>query len=61
MEKIRRSIEDMRTEPRGARLTISVGVAESPGSDSHSLVQLADERLSHAKEAGRNQVCAGQD
>ena len=60
-EKIRQSIEDLRTEPKGARLTISVGVAESLGSDPQNLVQLADERLYQAKAAGRNQVCAGQD
>lgn len=48
------------TDPN-ARITVSMGVAAYPddGEDMSTILNLADERLFAAKEAGRNQVMSG--
>jgi diguanylate cyclase (GGDEF)-like protein len=61
-EKIRKLIEDHtfdyeESQPNG-KITISMGVATFPedGTEFDELVQVADERLYHAKQAGRNKT-----
>ena len=49
------------TRPDGAALTASIGLAEyreDQLSDQKQLIELADQRMYQAKQAGRNQICA---
>jgi diguanylate cyclase (GGDEF)-like protein len=62
-EQIRKSVEKLGVEHRGARgssvLTISIGaavIAPDPGRSPSGAVQLADEALYRAKSKGRNRV-----
>lgn len=61
-EAIRRAVESQVIDLRQgkARVTVSIGVATFPGDGLHreSVLQVADQRLYRAKDAGRNQVCA---
>ena len=61
-EQIRMRVEATPVELRRevARITVSIGVAGFPadGSNVEQLLQAADRRLYHAKNSGRNQVCA---
>ncbi len=56
-ERLRRSVEEMEVE--GLKVTISIGVAESPSiqvPDAEEFIAAADEALYAAKNGGRNQV-----
>lgn len=61
-EALRRLVESQVIELRQgkARITVSMGLAAFPEDGLHreSLLQVADQRLYRAKQAGRNQVCA---
>ena len=63
-ERIRSVIENSETEHNGKRIkfTISIGVAQvsSPDQDVDDLVQLADEAMYKAKQAGRNRTVAAE-
>lgn len=63
-EHIRSAIESLNIEHSGnapwSRLTASIGVAISRGTDTALLFQMADKSLYQAKAEGRNRVCAGQ-
>lgn len=66
LERARRLLEDIRNydfynakaQP-GARVTVSIGIAEFPGDASNwkELIKKADEALYRAKETGRNRIC----
>ena len=62
-ERIRSRIEGVRLQLDGrtwAKLTICIGVATLPrdARDEETLLNAADQALYHAKESGRNRVCA---
>lgn len=63
-QRIRRAIEDsaIQNDVGSFHLTLSIGAASYPETDvdnQDALVQMADQRLYHAKETGRNRVVAG--
>lgn len=63
-ERIRRVIQDYvfpyEEDQPGGNLTVSMGVASLPGDafDAEELIDKADRALYHAKQSGRNRVCA---
>ncbi|WP_255701223.1 diguanylate cyclase domain-containing protein [Chromobacterium sp. Beijing] len=61
LESLRLAIEGciLTTAKGGLRYTVSIGVAASDMPEVSRLLKLADERLYHAKQHGRNQVCGG--
>lgn len=61
LESLRLAIESciLTTAKGGLRYTVSIGVAASDMPEVSRLLKLADERLYHAKQHGRNQVCGG--
>ncbi|MDI6829857.1 MAG: sensor domain-containing diguanylate cyclase [Actinomycetota bacterium] len=63
-ERIRRVIQDhvfpFEEDQPGGNLTVSMGVANLPEDafDAEELIDMADRALYHAKQSGRNRVCA---
>ena len=56
-EELRARIERMPLQPRGLRVTLSLGVAElQPGEPLEDCLRRCDQALYRAKEAGRNTV-----
>jgi diguanylate cyclase (GGDEF)-like protein len=57
-ERIRKRVAQERINPKGDRITVSIGMAmyAEHGDDPESLFQQADQALYRAKAAGRNQV-----
>jgi diguanylate cyclase (GGDEF)-like protein len=55
-ERIRESIEKIKWDKDGPKVTISGGVCEFKDEDSEKLIAKADKLLYRAKESGRNRI-----